>query len=707
MNTLRRWTASGTLLLAAAGLAVAQQDPPSRVARLKYVAGPVSFEPATMDQWTNATLNYPLTTGDKLYTDQGGRVDMRIGGNSIRLDSGTNFQFLNLNDQMVQISINSGNLDLNLRKLYSGETWEVDTPNGSITLSQGGHYRIGCDAARNTAMVTVRNGEADITSNQTGFQVYARQTAYFDGTNPPDIRDVNPPDAFDSFADSRDRMDDAPPPKYVSTDVEGYEDLNGNGQWQTASEYGPIWYPRVDAGWAPYHNGHWAWVEPWGWTWIDDASWGFAPFHYGRWANVEGRWGWCPGPRDAGRAVYAPALVAFVGGADFGLSLSIGGGGGAVGWFPLGPREQYYPSYRVSDAYVRNVNVTNTRITNITNITNVTNIQNVRYVNQNVPGAVVAVPQNSFASAQSVQRSAIRVQPGQMSQARIAVAPAVAPQQVSVLGRPAGAQVARPPAAIASRGVVARTAPPPPPVSFQARQSALQQNPGRPVAPSTLQTLRQQSPAPVGQTQVRTIAAPRTQIPNAQINRAPVGSPVGRPAAPAAAPSANRPFNPVAPQGAPPQGTSPMTRPAVPAPVPQTNRPGSSPAPQVARPPVETAPTRPYVTNPALSNPARQQNLPPRQAPTTVNPPQAPQSRPAPPQARPIPQEARPIPQESRPAPQVVRPAPQAEPRPQPVQPRPQAVQPRPETRPQAAPPRSQPAPRKEAEPKPKEEEKH
>ena len=71
-------------------------DPPSRVARIAYITGPVSFEPASVDNWTDASLNYPMTTGDNLYTDNGARAVLRIGQNSIRLNSGTNFQFVNL-----------------------------------------------------------------------------------------------------------------------------------------------------------------------------------------------------------------------------------------------------------------------------------------------------------------------------------------------------------------------------------------------------------------------------------------------------------------------------------------------------------------------------------------------------------------------------------------------------------------------------------
>ena len=48
-------------------------DPPSRVARLSFTRGAVSFQPAGTDDWVDATLNRPMTTGDQLWTDSGSR----------------------------------------------------------------------------------------------------------------------------------------------------------------------------------------------------------------------------------------------------------------------------------------------------------------------------------------------------------------------------------------------------------------------------------------------------------------------------------------------------------------------------------------------------------------------------------------------------------------------------------------------------------
>ena len=42
----------------------AAQDPPERVGRVSFISGPVSLRPGGMEDWDNAPLNYPLTTGD-------------------------------------------------------------------------------------------------------------------------------------------------------------------------------------------------------------------------------------------------------------------------------------------------------------------------------------------------------------------------------------------------------------------------------------------------------------------------------------------------------------------------------------------------------------------------------------------------------------------------------------------------------------------
>jgi len=458
------------------------------VARLDYRSGSVSFRPGSVEEWTDATLNFPLTTGDHLWTDPGSQAEMHIGSTGIRLAPQTAMSFLNLDDRTIQLSVTQGSLNIRLRNLADDETVEVDTPNVSITLLRPGDYRIDADGDNDVSTVTVRSGDVAVTGGGAAFPVHARETARIRGvdTVAQEIFGALPQDGFDRWCQDREmRLDRSESARYVGAEMTGYEDLDDHGVWREDPQYGWIWIPRVEIGWAPYRFGHWAWVDPWGWTWVDDAPWGFAPFHYGRWAMVAGGWVWVPGTRVA-RPVYAPALVAFVGGPGFGVALGVGGGGGVAAWFPLGPHEVYRPAYHVSEVYVRQVN-----ITHVTNI----NVVNVRYVNQAVPGAVTAVSQDTFVSARPVGRGAIVVNARAMSQAQVVGATAqVAPRRESVLAGTVRVGGAR--ARYTEHTVVAKTPPPPPPVSFRARQRALEANQGKPLEPAEIDRIRGNAPVP-------------------------------------------------------------------------------------------------------------------------------------------------------------------------------------------------------------------
>src|SRR5712692_9255777 len=85
-----------------------EDDPPSRVARLSYTHGTVSFNPGGTDDWVSAVVNRPLTTGDKLWTDNGARAKLHIGSAAFRLSSNTGFSFLNLDDCTAQIRLTEG-----------------------------------------------------------------------------------------------------------------------------------------------------------------------------------------------------------------------------------------------------------------------------------------------------------------------------------------------------------------------------------------------------------------------------------------------------------------------------------------------------------------------------------------------------------------------------------------------------------------------
>ena len=597
-----------------------QDDPPSRVARLGYMQGSVSFQPAGESEWVQAVANRPMTTGDKLWADKDSRAELQLGTAVIRLDANTGFSFLNLDDRTAQIQLTSGSINISVRRLDRDDVFEVDTPNQAFSVYQPGSYRVEASEDGSYTVVSVRRGEGESTGNGQNFTLHAGQKGTFSGTDSltADVVQIGGPDEFDNWANTREhRYDDSRSAQYVSHDVVGYDDLDDNGDWRDDSNYGHVWYPnRVAVGWAPYHDGHWDWISPWGWTWVDDSSWGYAPFHYGRWVTVGGRWGWVAGPV-AVRAVYAPALVVFIGSGGVGF-------GGNVGWFPLGPREVYVPSYHVSREYVNRVNISNTTVNNVT-ITNVynttivnknTNITNVTYVNRNVRGAVTAVPQRAFVSAQPVGRAAIVVSARDIASAPMSSRVAVAPTRESVLGARASTanRVAAPPTAVANRQVIAKAPAPPPPVPFARQQRALAEHPGEPLARSEVRTLR---PAAAAEAHPLVRQAPpgKPATPN-------MGRPGNQPNQPANQPGAARPGQP---GNAAPENQPSAARPGQPANAPPENRPANRPGNQPA--PNE----RPGAANPAQPNrpPSAQPNQP---APTQPNRPEM--NRPAEPPAR-------------------------------------------------------------------------
>ena len=106
-----------------------QDDPPSRVARLGYTEGSVSFQPAGENDWVGAVDNRPMTTGDKLWADKDSRAELQLGSAVIRLTENTGVSFLNLDDHTVQVQLSSGSINIRVRRLDRDDVFEIDTPN--------------------------------------------------------------------------------------------------------------------------------------------------------------------------------------------------------------------------------------------------------------------------------------------------------------------------------------------------------------------------------------------------------------------------------------------------------------------------------------------------------------------------------------------------------------------------------------------------
>ena len=429
-------------------------DPPSRVARISFLSGSVSFEPNGSDDWGNAVLNRPMTVGDRIWTDAGARAELEIGAATIHLGERTALSFLNLDDRTVQIRLAEGHVNFRVRELGSDEVYELDTPNLVFTVTQAVDFRVDVNENGDATSIASFSGEGEVMAGGQDYKLAAGERGDFRGLEQVQFTSgqAPEPDDLDRWANQRDlRAETSASARYVSPETPGYEDLDQNGSWQDVPDYGPVWYPSVYAGWAPYRYGHWVWVSPWGWTWVDDASWGFVPFHYGRWAFIGGAWGWCPGPFFA-RPIFAPALVGFFGGPRFGFGF---GFGPPVAWFPLGFREPFFPWFRHSPAFLARINfagafIRDGRVLN-------RGVGAFNFVHARNAAAVTAVSQRAFVNGESVGRASVRVNSEMLRGARVTSLAGVGPNRFSVMGAAARGRVSVPPSAIQNRAVMSRT----------------------------------------------------------------------------------------------------------------------------------------------------------------------------------------------------------------------------------------------------------
>ncbi len=473
--------------------ALAQQpDPPRRIARLSDTEGSVALQPAGVSTWGAAQLNRPVTTGDRVWSDQDSRAELDLGSAAVRLGSSTSFLFFNLDDRAVQIQLTAGTLIVQLREIFAGQLYEIDTPNIAVALFEPGEYRVEVSANGDTTVVRVSEGRAQAEGGGQSVTLGMQQMARFTGRDAVSY-ETGPfgvPDDFDAWSAARERgLMNSASGDYVPEGVPGTQDLDGNGTWQLTSDYGYVWVPVVVAAdWAPYRFGHWVFIAPWGWTWIDDAPWGYAPYHYGRWVVWNSAWCWVPGPKHV-HPVYAPAVVGWIGGPG----RRTGSLAGNVGWFALAPHEVYVPAYRVSAGYARALNLTNTVVSSarVTGVSQSDAAGDLHYLNARA-GAVTAVAEAVFAAGERVRGRAVAVSGAALATAAVsASAPPILPLPQSALGAGAGARPVRPPpAAYLNRAVLVRTVPPRAPAPFERQLRAMQAAGGEPLSPGALLRLQ-------------------------------------------------------------------------------------------------------------------------------------------------------------------------------------------------------------------------
>jgi hypothetical protein len=400
---------SGVAFLLTRGGTDAQADTSVQpiAARIDQVDGSVGIARASAEteqlDWSEATVNTPVSIGDRIYARNGSHVSIALTGHDfVRLNPEASLDVLAMADRRTQLALRSGSAVFDVGTLASDEVYEVATPCGAVNFTQPGLYQVGLDG--DNAVVSVLNGVARVIGVEGSGDINRGQVFTLACASPsqavasPIASDLAGNIVDDYYRNRYTRVYDAryrnyesylgdplfydpyrtsPSYQYVSADIPGLNDLDYYGDWVNVSDYGQCWAPRVSSGWAPFHSGYWDMDNLWGATWVASEPWGWAPYHYGRWAYASDRWFWVP---DSGRtrSVYSPASVAFFSVAD------------QIAWVPLGPREVYVSRYydvNYQPRYLASADVIN----------GVTRQRT--FVNFNAPGAVTVVGVNALTGA--------------------------------------------------------------------------------------------------------------------------------------------------------------------------------------------------------------------------------------------------------------------------------------------------------------------
>ncbi|HUM34732.1 MAG TPA: hypothetical protein PKX32_05615, partial [Candidatus Saccharicenans sp.] len=265
---------------------------PYSFARISYLQGEARIERASDLGVEAAEVNFVLSSGDKILTDDG-LVEISFGRNNLlRLDRYSTLELARLPEGQggdFSLYLHEGRAYLRINYLEQEKWFSVHTGDASFYVLEEGLYRFEADGEDGTLALTLEGsleaaGQDRSLMLQTGESVLAYEGELESGASYLAYQQ----DAFANWNQDRDRlleMASAPGSGYLPSEIREYEsELSSSGRWVYERPYGYVWVPSVTVtDWRPYLVGHWTWYPRIGWTWISAEPWGWAVYHYGRW----------------------------------------------------------------------------------------------------------------------------------------------------------------------------------------------------------------------------------------------------------------------------------------------------------------------------------------------------------------------------------------------------------------------------------------
>jgi hypothetical protein len=304
-------------------LAIAAHAASPRFARLGSFEGSVEVQLDAADSWRPAAVNLPLPESARIRTAPAAKVEIELDDTSVFRMAGdglaeiTDYSRLSGGQLITVLSLDHG-LAYFTGEPGAGSAVHLLVPGAQATPRQG--CRIRLQALDNSSEIAIIEGATHFTMPSAEMDLRQGQSARVtvpDSTQFSLLREITPMES-DRWSEQLDKAEAQAPASRL--------DLDRSGKWVAAGDYGTVWQPAPQPGWAPFRQGRWIWLQPVGYTWVGTETWGWKPYHEGRWLqHPDLGWVWIP----AAKTGFSPGDVFWARTAN------------VAAWGPLAPGEQW------------------------------------------------------------------------------------------------------------------------------------------------------------------------------------------------------------------------------------------------------------------------------------------------------------------------------------------------------------------------------
>lgn len=306
--------------------------------RVSFDAGGTMVKGTDESDWSSATVNTLVLTGDTLWVDNGGSSEVEFsGGTFLRMADGSKAEVV---DMPPNATVRGWIGSFSVQRLSrSSGSMVFYTPAAIIEIDNDASARIDI-VSEGLTTVSTRWGRATVRTEAGGtVEAHAGRRVYIEAgmlPSEPIPFDRTAEDAFDQW--NRERAEfvatggsTTPASVPIGNDILGASDLDRYGEWVTIDST-PYWRPTVVVDYTPYRNGYWNYVGNVGNVWVGNYPFCYVTSHYGYW-DYNRTYGWVWGYRPQ----WSPAWCATVQYGDYFV------------WAPV--NRHYRPVYPHNSAY--------------------------------------------------------------------------------------------------------------------------------------------------------------------------------------------------------------------------------------------------------------------------------------------------------------------------------------------------------------------